>query len=127
MGSSSSKSSTSTQNIDRRQVVDNGIGVSSDSSTITINSLDEGIVNKALETVSQNDAINGEGFNRLLELAGNLFQSGGELIDKTSSAALGAVEAVNTAKNDEEGRIDQKTLVICAVAGVSAVYLMRKK
>jgi hypothetical protein len=107
--------------------VDNGIGVSSDSSTITINSLDEGIVNKALETVSQNDAINGEGFNRLLELAGNLFQSGGELIDKTSSAALGAVEAVNTAKNDEEGRIDQKTLVICAVAGVSAVYLMRKK
>lgn len=50
--SSSSSQATSTTNLDKRQVVDNGgLGVSSDSSTVnvTTNSLDIGAIGKAIE------------------------------------------------------------------------------
>lgn len=39
---------TSTTNIDKRLVVDQGIGISSDNSTFTFNSLDENAVNNAV-------------------------------------------------------------------------------
>lgn len=48
-GSSSSSSSTTTQNFDKRVAVDTGIGLSSDSSTVTINALDGGAVNASLD------------------------------------------------------------------------------
>lgn len=130
-GSSSSSSSnqTSTTNIDKRQVVDTGgIGVSSDSSTVTVNNqtLDAGIVTKALDTVAGADATNGQGFNQLLTLADKLFTAGSETLQKQSDATMQQVSALNTIANDQKGQIDQKTLIILAVAGVGVMALKRK-
>lgn len=124
--SSSSASTTETTNIDKRMVVDQGIGISSDSSTVNVQSLDAGIVNKALDTVAAADATSGEGFARLLNLAEGLFTKGGELVDKVSDTSMAAVAAVSTAQNDAKGSIDQKTLVIMAVAGIGAAYILKK-
>lgn len=125
-GSSSSSSSSTTTSIDKRMVVDQGIGITSDQSTVTVQALDGQIVSKALDTVAAADATAGEGFERLLGLAENLFSAGGKLVEKTSDTAMAAVGAVSTAQNDAKGAIDQKTLVILAAAGVGAAYLLKK-
>lgn len=125
-GSSSSSSSSSTTNTDKRMVVDQGIGISSDSSTVNVQALDGQIVSKALDTVAAADATAGAGFEKLLNLADGLFQAGGKLVDKVSDTSMAAVEAVNTAQNDSKGSIDQKTLVIMAAAGLGAAYLLKK-
>lgn len=127
-GKSSSSTSNKTTNIDRRQVVDTGsIGISSDNSTVYIESTDAGIVTKALETVAAADATAGEGFDKLLTLADRLFDAGGAILDKTSETSMAAVAAVNTARNDAQGSIDQKTLVILGAVGLGAVYFMNRK
>lgn len=126
-GGSSSSSTTTTTNIDRRQVVDNGgIGLSSDSSTINVEALDGNIVNAALDVVKSADATAGEGFMRLLDLSEKLFQAGGQILDKTSETSMQAVQAVNSARNDADGKIDQKTLIILGAVGLGAAYVMKK-
>jgi len=124
-GKSSSATTTTTNNVDRRLVVDGGIGISSDSSTIYVDALDGDIVNKALDFAAGADAIAGEGFMRLLKLTERLFDAGGEMLDKTSDNAMRAVEAVQTAKNDAQGSIDQKTMVILAAVGLGAAYIWK--
>ncbi len=125
MGSSSSKSA-STSNVtttttDKRQVVDGGsVGVTADHSTVNVQTIDAGIVKEALDTVKASDATNGEGFEKLLDLASNLFDKGGALIEKTQDATLAQIESVNSAANDRQGSIDQKTVVVLAVAGAAA-------
>lgn len=148
---SSSSTATTTQNTDKRQVVDNGVGVSSDSSTVTVNVLDEGIVKAALDTVSAADAVSGQGFTQLLGLADRLFVGAGEVsevsgrgftqllgladklfvgagevIGKTQDTALSQIGQVNSAKNDAKGAIDQKTIVVLAIAGAAALVLSKK-
>lgn len=125
-GSSKSSTTTTTQATDKRMVVDQGIGISSDSSTVTVNSLDAGIVTKALDTVAASDATNGDGFTKLLGLADKLFTGAGNMIDNTQSASLAQLETINAAANDQRGAIDQKTMVVLAVAGAAA-YVLRKK
>lgn len=133
--SSSSQSNSTTNNVDRRQVVDNGgIGLNSDMSTINISTLDSGAIQagidtakKAIDAVSQADAINGEGFSQLLNLTENLFSAGGKILDTTAQTSMAAVNAVNTARNDAQGSIDQKTLVILAGAAVAAVFAFNRK
>lgn len=124
--SSSSSNQTITETTDKRMVVDTGIGISSDSSTISVQALDAGIVNKALETVAAADATAGEGFTKLLTLADKLFDAGGELIENTSGTAMQAVQMASSAQNDAQGKIDQKTILILAAAGVAAAYAFKK-
>lgn len=125
-GSSSSSSSSSTTNVDKRMVVDQGIGISSDQSTVNVQALDGQIVQKALDTVAAADATAGDGFKQLLSLADGLFKAGGSLVQKTSDTAMSAINAVQTSQNDAKGSIDQKTLVIMAAAGLGAAYLLKK-
>jgi hypothetical protein len=127
--SSSSSNTTNTTNVDKRQVVDaNGIGVSSDSSTVTVNNttLDGGIVNKALDAMTANDAANGQGFTQLLNLADKMFSSAGSMVSKAQDTALSQISSINTAANDAKGAINQKTLIILAGAA-AAVFIMGKK
>lgn len=131
--SSSSSSSTTTNttnnNIDRRQVVTDGaVGITTDGSTInvTTETLDSGIVNKALDTIASSDAISGQGFTQLLQLASNMFAQGGKILDKTADATLAQVDNLTTLANDQKGVIDQKTIMI--LAGVAAVaYIGSRK
>lgn len=150
MGSSSSKSSqsTNTTNVDKRLVVNEGMGISSDSSTITVNntSLDKGVIDAAMKAVSGANATAGEGFSKVLGLADGLFEentagfsklvgladrlfvSGADLISRTQDATLAQIDAVNSSANDERGAIDQKTIIVLAVTGaVVAAAIWGKK
>lgn len=128
--SSSSSNSTSTTNIDKRQVVDaGGIGVSSDQSTVSVtnNALDAGIVNTALDVVKSNDATNGASFTALLSMADKMFNNASTMIGKAQDTTLSQVGALTTLANDQKGAVDQKTLIILAVAGVGLMALKGKK
>lgn len=124
--STSSAQTTTTNTTDKRQVVDNGVGVSSDSSTVTVNVLDQGIVEAALDTVKASDAVSGEGFTKLLGLADKLFTGGVDIIGKTQNSALAQLDAVNSSANDKKGAIDQKTIVVLALAGAAALVLVKR-
>jgi hypothetical protein len=125
--SSNSESTTNTTNIDRRQVVaEGGFGIASDGATVTIESIDGGIVQSALDTVKANDATNGAGFTQLLTLADKFLSGAGEVINKTQDTTIKQIDQINTAANDQTGKIDQKTLLIAAGAAV-AIMAIRKK
>lgn len=126
--SSQANTTTTSNNIDRRQVVaEGGFGVASDGATVNIQALDAGIVKEAISAVSGADAINGQGFTQLLNLADKVFTGAGAMIEKTQGTALAQVEALNTVANDAQGKIDQKTLVVMAAAGLAGAYLLKKK
>lgn len=125
MGSSSSNAS-STNNIDRRLVTGEGsLGVAGDSNVVTVNSLDEGIVTKALETVQVNDALGQEGFSKLLTVAENLFNQGQGLIGQTQAAVA---DAYSQAQTDAKSTIDNRTIVVLGVAAAAVgIFAIRKK
>lgn len=125
--SSSSSTSSNTTNVDRRLVNESGIGISSDSSTINIQNLDGEIVKKALDTVNVADAASSQGFTQLLGLADKLFTGAGQVLQTSQTATLAQVGALNQAQNDSRGSIDQKTLIVIAVAGAAAYAYSRKK
>lgn len=123
---SASSTTTNTTVVDKRMVVDGGgVGVSAENSKVTINSLDADIVGKALDTVKAADATNGEGFEGLLSLADKLFDKGAALVETSQNTALSQIEAINAASADKEGTIDQKTMIVLAVAGAAALVLSR--
>lgn len=122
-GSSASSNQTTTQNTDKRLVVDSGIGISSDSSTVTVNALDADIVNKALDTVIVTDATNGQGFGQLVTLADKLFTGAGNLVAATQQTAL---EQMATNNVETAGKIDNKTITILGVAAAAAFLMGRK-
>jgi hypothetical protein len=124
---SSSSNTTTTETVDKRMVVDTGVGISSESSTVTVNALDSGITQAALDVVKANDATNGQGFEQLLGLADKLFTTGSDLIGKTQSASLAQLETINTAANDKTGSIDQKTMIVLAIAGAAAIVMTKGK
>ena len=115
-----------------------------------ITTLDGGIVANALDSVNIANATLGDGyealvesssdgykrlidvtadmntsssnsFGQLLELAGKLFDSGASMIEKSQDATLAQIETINARAADQEGTIDQKTIIVLAVAGAAAV------
>lgn len=126
--SSSSDQTTNTTNIDRRQVVgENGIGLSSDSSTINVTTMDSGIVKAAIDAVKAGDATNGDGFAKLLDLADKMFTGAGDIIGKAQDTTLSQIAQLNQARNDQNGKIDQKTLIIVGGIALGALAVTRKK
>lgn len=124
--SSSQSSSTNTTNTDKRLVVDGGsLGISSDSSTVNVQTMDAGIVNKALETVAAADATAGEGFDKLLQLTESLFDAGGKMLENNATTTLAQLEQLNTARNDTQGKIDQKTIVVLVAGAVAVAWALR--
>lgn len=117
-GSSSSSTSTTTHTTDKRLVVDAGIGISSDASTVTVNALDAGIVNKALDTVAGADAVAGQSFDKLLTLADKMFTQGFDTVSTQQ-------EQVSAFAADVRGTIDGKTMMVLAV--VAAVAFIGSK
>ncbi len=135
-GGSSSSTSSNTTNVDKRLALDSGVGISSDQSTVnvTTNNLDAGIVgnaldsvNNAIDAVSIADATNSQGFTQLLGLADKIFQGAGTILQNTQATTLAQVGALNTAQNDNKGAIDQKTIIVLAVAGAAAAFAFSRK
>lgn len=90
-------------------------------------SADDSKFTKMVDAVSAADATNGDGFGKLLNLAAQLFNGAGEVVSKSQDTALAQIAALNTAANDSHGAIDQKTIVVLAVAGAAALVLMKRK
>lgn len=149
LSSSSNKSTTSslTENIDKRVVADGGSGVvtadksnlfdtggspaftltvghgSSKSNTNSVvNVTDGGAVRAALDFAGRTvDAVAGDGFERLLTLAGDLFEGQKSSNDATISAVQAAYAQ---ADSDKAGSIDNRTMIALAVvAGVAIIVL----
>lgn len=127
-GSSSSASSSSqtTNNVDKRLVVDSGVGVTADNSTVnlSVQTTDAEIVSRALDTVDMNNATNQEGFSKLLDAADTLFQRGENLIGQTQKSVADAYTLAQTTK---AGTIDNKTMIVLAIAGAATVYAINRK
>lgn len=98
-------------------VVDQGIGISSDSSSVYVNALDGDIVKHALDTVKASDAIAGEGFGKLLDLTGKVFDVGSGVIKAGQQMTA---DAYQTAQAEKSGSIDNKTIMILGIAGAAA-------
>lgn len=150
-GKSKSSSSTTTNNADNRMAIQNGFGLShssgnaldfSDNSTTTINSLDGGAISRALDTVDLSNAtvygttsraldsidLSGKrletGYKSLIDAASSLFDRGESLIGKTQKSVA---DAYGQAQTDKAGGIDQKTIIVLAVAGAVALYAIKSK
>lgn len=147
-GDSDSESTSTTYNTDKRNAVQDGIGVSGDGSSASIvnNITDGGIVTRALDSVDTWNATNAEGFTQLLDtsgqlftsvgssqasgfdklvsVAGDLFNQGQGLIGQTQKAVA---DAYSTAQSDKAGAIDNRTLIVLAVAGAAALAFVNRK
>lgn len=114
-----SKVYTSTIAQDKRFVVDNGIGVSA-GGNVTVNALDEGIVNKALDAVTAADALSNQAFEKLINVAG-------DFLSKSQETTLAQIGEVNAARADAAGSIDQKTMIVLGIVAAAALVLFRWK
>lgn len=124
-GGGSSSSSTSTTNVDKRMAVgDGGIGASAENSSVSISSVDSAIVARALDSVDVAGAANGEGFSALLNAADKLFNRGQNLIGQTQQAVA---DAYGQAQTSKQATIDNKTIVVLAVAGAAVAAFAFKK
>lgn len=124
MGSKSS-SKQSTTNNDNRVAVEGGFGLSnSDRNTFSIQTSDPVIVSRALDSVDVANAGMSDGFTKLLESAGALFDRGESLIGRTQTAVA---DAYGRAQADVKGGIDQRTMIVLAVAGAAALAFSRRK
>lgn len=147
-GGSRSSSAQSTSNEDRRVAVQDGIGVSGNSNALqltsntTTNILDggaireafgfareatgdalattENTVSRALDSVDASNATLGQGYEMLLNTADRLFERGGDLIEQTQSAVA---SAYTRAQDSAKGTIDNRTIIVLAVAGAAAAVI----
>ena len=132
-GKSSSSSASTTYNTDRRVAVQDGIGISGDSNAVSVvtNITDGGIVSRGLDTVdkaidavSLSNANNAQGFDALLKTAESLWSRGENLIGQTQQAVA---DAYSRASNDKAGTIDNRTIIVLAVAGAAALAFAKRR
>ena len=142
---SKSNSTQATNNYDQRVAVQDGIGISGDRNSITEtfttntsttnNITDGGIVSRglgtvdnavdrALKSVDLAGANNQEGFNKLLGVAESLWTKSEGLIGQTQKSVA---DAYSQAQTDKAGTIDNKTIIVLAVAGAAALAFASRK
>lgn len=131
-GGSSSSNETTTQNIDKRLVVDQGIGISSDSSTVNVSALDGGAVTAAFEFAGQNvellkasDALQGQTAQQLLGLAGTVFNRAFDVIGKNAELVQASGATVAQAYDNAKGEGDAKRLVAYGVIAAVAIVAVK--
>jgi hypothetical protein len=121
--SSSSSNATTTNTTDKRMVVDNGVGVSSDSSTVTVNATDLGAIGKAFDfATGAGQSVSGT-MDKVLGLADVILKGSLDAVKTTNGVVSQAYE---TARTTATGSIDQKTMIVLAVAGAVAFVASRK-
>lgn len=124
-GGGGSKSSQSSANYDQRVAVQDGIGLSASSgNTISVQTVDAEIVGKALDSVNIGNALGAEGFLKLLDVQKEMFNTSQGLIGQTQKAVA---DAYGQAQNDKAGTIDNRTIIVLAVAGAAALVAMNHK
>ena len=84
---------------------------------------DGGIVARALDSIDVNNATNAEGFTKLLDTAGSWFSQGQSLIGQTQKSVA---DAYAQAQTEAKGTIDNKTIMVIAVAAVAGLAFVNK-
>lgn len=138
-GGSSSTTEQTTQNIDRRQVVGEfGLGISSDTSTISVNVSDQAAIAAAnsalagaLDTVKAGDQLQQQGFDLLLKTAGSVMGEVFKAIDKNqqlvNTVSSGVADAYDTAQSAVSGNRDlQRYMLIIGGIVVLVVFFNAK-
>lgn len=115
---------------------------SSNRSTNYINTLDGGAISRAFDSVDLSSAATfgttsraldsidlsgkrlNDGFQSLIDAATGIFNEGQSLIGQTQKSVA---DAYSTAQTDKAGGIDQKTIIVLAVAGAVALYAINRK
>lgn len=145
-GKSSSAQSSTTNNLDNRVAVQDGIGLSNSSgNAITITdagatgkALDATVatvrdalgfsgntVSRAFDSVEVANATLDSGYSKLIDAATEVFDRGQSLIGQTQKAVA---DAYGQAQADTKGTIDNRTIIVLAVAGVvAAIFFARGK
>lgn len=120
---SSTSTATTTTSIDKRMVVDNGVGVSSDSSTVHVTATDLGAIGRAFDfATGAGQSVTGT-MDKVLGLADVILKGSIDAVKGTNAVVSQAYE---TAKTTQQGSIDQKTMIVLAVAGAAAYVMGRK-
>lgn len=122
--SSSSTTQTTTQQIDKRLVVDNGVGVSSDSSTVNVNALDGGAIAGAFDFSKIVATNNGKTVSELIAVAGDVFEKAYGTLDKQANFVSAAGDAVAAAYSEAKGDGSAKYYIgagVVAVIGLAAL------
>lgn len=133
-GRSSSASSSTTNNLDNRVAVQDGLGLSNSSGNV-ISVTDGGsvaaafefsgqTVDRAFDSVEVANATIGTGYQSLIDAATEIFNRGQGLIGQTQAAVA---DAYGQAQNTKAGTIDNRTLIALAVAGVVGLFLFQRK
>lgn len=115
-GGSSSSSSSATNNIDKRLVTgENSVGISADSSSVSVNVLDGGAIAGAFTFAREVDANAGKNLATVLNLAGSLFEKTAGALDKSAATVA---QAYDQAKGQGA---DARVLAYGAMAVVALV------
>lgn len=133
--SSSSSSSQTTNQIDRRMVVDGGgIGINADGSVISISqtTTDFGAIEsarqqvmRALALVEASDQQSGKTLSEALGFAKDVFDSGISVLDKAGEQINDQAELIAKAYDNAKGEATQKNLI--AAASLAAVAIVAVK
>jgi len=116
--SSASSSTTTTTNQDRRQVVEQGVAVSSDTSTVHVTALDGGAIGKAF------DFAQASGLS-VADLAKEVFTRGFTALEADREFVSQAGVQVAKAYDDAKGEGTQKFMIAVGVAAVVAVVAVQ--
>lgn len=124
-GGSSSSSSQTTTSTDKRLVVDSGVGVSSDSSTVNVNALDGGSIAEAFKFADAVSKGNQSNVSEIIKLAGGVFSNAYKTLDKQAGFVDNAGQAVAKAYEDAKGAGVEKTALIAV--GIAALAMIGLK
>ncbi|HJV24565.1 MAG TPA: hypothetical protein VJ673_02715 [Aromatoleum sp.] len=78
-------------------------------------------ISKALDVVAGADATAGDGFERVITLAGDMMDAGRQMVADTQQAALSAYSQATTEK---AGTIDNKTIIVLGIAGAAVAFAL---
>jgi len=119
--SSSSSNATNTTNVDKRQVVsDNGLGVSSDSSTVNVSILDQNAIEKAVNLAGNTQAGALDAYKALL--SATVLLNG----NATKAVADQSQLSANLSGDVQATADTQKKMLVYAALGVGALVLFGK-
>ncbi|MQY50833.1 hypothetical protein [Rhodocyclus gracilis] len=125
-GSSSSSANTTTTNTtDKRLVVDTGVGVSSDSSTVNVSVLDQGAINGAIDLAKTGTVSAYSGIDKLLGFAKDVLELDKQSQKLVAQSAENVGSAYKTAQDASSG---QRFMVAggMIIAGIVAVSALKK-
>lgn len=135
-GGSTSANETTTQNIDKRLAVQDGIGISSDQSTVNVTALDGGVLAGAQATVQQAIELSKTGASNQLQGYESLLGLSGKVLDRLFDAnkenqmlvsqTIDAVTPLTSAGGQSLVNGEQLKFAALIVGGVFAIKMIVK-